>query len=182
MTLGERIKKTRNEKGRSLRDLASELDLSASFLSQIEQGKASPSIENLKKIANSLDVKVSYLIEDEEVKKDTVMIRESERHVLESIDSKAKISLLTSSDIEKTMEPILYEIMPDGESGKDFYHHNGEEFVFVIEGELEVYINENLYNLRKGDSIYFKSNQKHKFKNNSKKITRALWVVNPPSF
>ena len=73
MTLGERIKKTRNEKGRSLRDLAAELDLSASFLSQIEQGKASPSIENLKKIANSLDVKVSYLIEDEEVKKELVI-------------------------------------------------------------------------------------------------------------
>ena len=110
------------------------------------------------------------------------MIRENERHVLESIDSKAKISLLTSSDIEKTMEPILYEILPDGESGKDFYHHNGEEFVFVIEGELEVYINEDLYSLKKGDSIYFKSNQKHKFKNNSNKVTRALWVVNPPSF
>ncbi len=67
--LGEKIKKTRNEKGFSLRDLAAMVDLSASFLSQIEQGKASPSIENLKKIANCLDVRVSYLIEDDEVKK-----------------------------------------------------------------------------------------------------------------
>ena len=65
-SIGERIKKSRNEKGLSLRELASKVDLSASFLSQIEQGKASPSIENLKKIATSLDVKVSYLIEDEE--------------------------------------------------------------------------------------------------------------------
>jgi len=69
MNLGEKIKKIRNEKGFSLRDLAGKVDLSASFLSQIEQGKASPSIENLKKIANCLDVRVSYLIEDEEVKK-----------------------------------------------------------------------------------------------------------------
>ena len=65
-SIGERIKKSRNERGLSLRELASKVDLSASFLSQIEQGKASPSIENLKKIATSLDVKVSYLIEDEE--------------------------------------------------------------------------------------------------------------------
>ena len=48
-SIGERIKKSRNEKGLSLRELASKVDLSASFLSQIEQGKASPSIENLKK-------------------------------------------------------------------------------------------------------------------------------------
>lgn len=53
MTLGERIKKVRNEKNLSLRDLAANLELSASFLSQIEQGKASPSIENLKKDMNS---------------------------------------------------------------------------------------------------------------------------------
>ena len=70
MNLGEKIKKIRNGKSFSLRDLAGKVDLSASFLSQIEQGKASPSIENLKKIANCLDVRVSYLIEDEEVKKD----------------------------------------------------------------------------------------------------------------
>ena len=83
MNLGEKIKKIRNERGFSLRDLASQVDLSASFLSQIEQGKASPSIENLKKIANSLDVKVSYLIEDEEIKKDTVLIRRNERDSIE---------------------------------------------------------------------------------------------------
>ncbi len=175
MTLGERIKKVRNEKNLSLRDLAANLELSASFLSQIEQGKASPSIENLKKIANSLDCKVSYLIEDEEEKKDTVLIRAKDRNVVESMDSKAKISLLTSSDIEKSMEPILYEIMPEGESGKDFYHHNGEEFVFVIEGELDVYINDDLYHLEQGDSIYFKSNQKHKFKNLSYILAEYSW-------
>ena len=66
MTIGEKLKKSRNDKGMSLRELATKVDLSASFLSQIEQGKASPSIENLKKIAHTLDVRVAYLIEDEE--------------------------------------------------------------------------------------------------------------------
>ena len=49
-SIGERIKKSRNDRGLSLRELATKVELSASFLSQIEQGKASPSIENLKKI------------------------------------------------------------------------------------------------------------------------------------
>jgi transcriptional regulator with XRE-family HTH domain len=180
--LGDRIKKNRTEKGLSLRDLAAQVDLSASFLSQIEQGKASPSIENLKKIANALDVRVSYLIEDEEVKKNTDVIRKHERSVVESIDSNTTISLLTSSDIEKNMEPIYYEIGPGGESGRNYYHHVGEEFVFVIEGVLDVYINDKKHTLYEGDSLYFKSTQKHRFKNDSNKTVKALWVVTPPTF
>lgn len=180
--LGEKIKRIRNEKGFSLRDLAAQVDLSASFLSQIEQGKASPSIENLKKIATSLDVKVSYLIEDEEVKKDTVLIRRRERDAIESVDSNTKISLLTSSDIEKNMEPLLYEIGPFGESGRSSYHHPGEEFLFLLEGSLDVYVNEKRYELNEGDSLYFKSTQKHKFKNETSKRAKVLWVVTPPTF
>ena len=182
MNLGEKIKKIRNGKSFSLRDLAGKVDLSASFLSQIEQGKASPSIENLKKIANCLDVRVSYLIEDEEVKKDTVLIRRNERDSIESIDPNTKISLLTSTDIDKQMEPIIYEIGPKGESGRESFSHPGEEFVFVLEGQLEIDINEKNYILDEGDSLYFKSTQKHKFVNPTDKMTRVLWVVTPPTF
>lgn len=182
MSLGDRIKKNRNEKGLSLRDLAGKVNLSASFLSQIEQGKASPSIENLKKIATCLDVRVSYLIEDDEVKKNTDVMRKNERHAIESIDSNTKISLLTSSNIEKNMEPILYEIAPGGESGRDYYTHPGEEFIFILEGTLDIHINEIIHTLDEGDSLYFKSSQKHRFVNNGSKLARALWVVTPPTF
>lgn len=181
--LGEKIKKIRNEKGFSLRDLAGMVDLSASFLSQIEQSKASPSIENLKKIANCLDIRVSYLIEDDEVKKDTVLIKKGERSTVESIDSNTKISLLSSSEIDKNMEPIFYEIGPLGESGREAFNHPGEEFVFVLEGELCVYINDKKYKLYEGDSLYFKSTQKHRFRNPHESVTaRVLWVVTPPTF
>lgn len=182
MNLGEKLKKIRNEKGFSLRDLASQVDLSASFLSQIEESKASPSIENLKKIATCLDVRVSYLIEDDEVKKDTVLIRKTERSSIESIDSNTKISLLTTTDIDKQMEPIVYEIGPKGESGRDFFSHPGEEFVFVLDGVLEIDILEKKYILEEGDSLYFKSTQKHKFVNPTENMTKVLWVVTPPTF
>lgn len=182
MTLGDRIKKIRNEKEYSLRELAMKVELSASFLSQIEQGKASPSIENLKKIANELEVRVSYLIEDEYVKKDAVLTKKEDRYIVESLNSKTTISLLTTANIDKNMEPIYYEIEPGGESGKGYYYHLGEEFVFVIEGELEVYINTKKYVLKKGDSLYFKSTQRHKFKNSSKEKAKVLWVVTPPTF
>ncbi len=182
MTLGERIKKMRIEKKLSLRDLAAMVDLSASFLSQIEQGKASPSIENLKKIANSLEVRVSYLLEDEEAPKDIVVVRKNERYLVESVDSRTSISLLSSSDIDKNMEPIYYEIKPGGESGQNYYYHPGEEFVFVIEGKVDVYIDNTKTTLEEGDSMYFKSMLKHKFKNNFEHTAKVLWIVTPPTF
>ena len=182
MTIGERIKKKRNEKDFSLRELAAKVDLSASFLSQIEQGKASPSIENLKKIANYLEVKVSYLIEEEDESLGSFHIKKEDRKYVESIDSKTSIALLTSSKIEKNMEPIMYEIKPGGESGRGFFNHNGEEFIYIIEGTLDIYIEDQLTTLNEGDSFYFKSSLNHRFKNNGKKLTKAIWIVTPPTF
>ena len=182
MTIGERIKKKRNEKGFSLRELAGKVDLSASFLSQIEQGKASPSIENLKKIANYLEVKVSYLIEEEDEALGSFHIKKEDRKYVESIDSKTSIALLTSSKIEKNMEPIMYEIKPGGESGRGFFNHNGEEFIYIVEGTLDIYIEDQLTILNEGDSFYFKSSLNHRFKNNGKKLTKAIWIVTPPTF
>ncbi|AVQ21074.1 MerR family transcriptional regulator [Fusobacterium necrophorum subsp. funduliforme] len=182
MSIGEKIKKSRNEKSLSLRELAVKVDLSASFLSQIEQGKASPSIENLKKIATALDVRVSYLIEDDEVQKNVDFVKKENIKYIESRDSNTKMALLTVSHAEKTMEPILYEIGPGGESGRNSYSHSGEEFIYITQGELEVYINDTVYKLKEGDSLYFKSNQQHRFKNSSKKETKAIWVVSPPGF
>jgi glyoxylate utilization-related uncharacterized protein len=119
---------------------------------------------------------------DEEIKKDTVLIRRNERDSIESVDSNTKISLLTSNDIDKQMEPIFYEIGPKGESGRDYFAHPGEEFVFVLQGNLEIYVNEKKYSLEEGDSLYFKSSQKHKFYNPTEKTAKVIWVVTPPTF
>ncbi len=181
MTIGEKIKKHRTEKELSLRELAKRVDLSASFLSQIEQGKASPSIENLKKIATNLEVRVSYLIEEEDTI-ETYHVKKEEIKYVESIDSKTSIGLLTSSKLEKDMEPIIYEIKPGGESGRGYFNHNGEEFIYIIEGSLDIYIEEKMTTLNQGDSFYFKSTLNHRFKNNGKKLTKAIWVVSPPTF
>jgi len=182
MTLGDRIKKRRNEKTMSLRELAEKVEVSASFLSQIEQGKASPSIENLKKIANELDIRVSNLIEDDESNRDVILMKKSERYLVESLNHGTKIALLTTPNREKQMEPIYYEIKPGGESGRNFYNHPGEEFVLVVEGTLDVFINDKKYVLEDGDSLYFNSTQNHKFKNNYDKLVKVVWVVTPPTF
>ena len=109
-------------------------------------------------------------------------MKKDEIKYVESIDSKTSIGLLTSSKLEKDMEPIIYEIKPGGESGRGSFNHPGEEFIYIIEGSLDIYIENKVTTLNEGDSFYFKSTLNHRFKNNGKKVTKAIWVVSPPTF
>lgn len=179
--VGANIKRIREERGLTLRDLAKQLGVSASFLSQIETGKASPSLSSLKSLADSLQVTVGGLMgEDEKVV--NPVVKKNQRKVLKHMGKGIEMYLLTSSNPNKQMEPLLFSLDKNANSGHSAYKHFGQEFVLVIKGALEITLNGNKYVLSKGDSIYFNSSVAHSFKNIHKSNTEALWVVTPPSF
>ena len=179
--VGANIKRVREEKGITLRELAKQLDVSASFLSQIETGKAFPSLSSLKNLANSLQVTVGGLMGEDSKVTDPV-VKKSQRKVLKQMGKGIEMFLLTSSNPNKQMEPLLFTLGKNASSGKSSYKHFGQEFVLVIKGVLEITLNENKYLLKKGDSIYFNSSVAHSFRNLHKTTTEALWVVTPPTF
>ncbi len=180
--VGINIQRKRKERHITLRELAAKLDVSASFLSQVETGKASPSLSTLKSIADALQTTIGALIgEAEHVSKDLIT-RESERPSLQQIGDKIKICMLTSPDPNKQMEPLLFNMKEKAESGETVYKHFGQEFVLVVKGSLEITLNDARYILRKGDSIYFNSTVPHSFRNVHKGETEALWVITPPTF
>jgi quercetin dioxygenase-like cupin family protein len=80
------------------------------------------------------------------------------------------------------MEPLLFKLSPKATSGETMYRHFGQEFIMVIKGTMEITLNDAIYVLHKGDSIYFNANTPHSFKNLSKDDTEAIWVVTPPTF
>jgi mannose-6-phosphate isomerase-like protein (cupin superfamily) len=79
------------------------------------------------------------------------------------------------------MEPHLFRIASGSGSGES-YSHNGEEFLFVIRGQLEIVIAGQTYSLKTGDSLYFDSSHPHEWKNPGKTETSVLWVNTPPTF
>ena len=89
MNLGERLKISRIEKNISIRKLAEKIGLSPSFISQIEQGKTSPSIENIKKIAHFLDISVNFLIDDR--KSAVSFVKNTEQMIADSLSNQIKI-------------------------------------------------------------------------------------------
>lgn len=180
--VGVNIKRGREERGITLRQFARKLGLSASFISQVETGKASPSIATLKSIADELQTTVGNLIGEQQEAVASPIVRESDRKYLNQLSKGIDLFLLTSPDPNKQMEPLLFRLDRNASAGKALYKHFGQEFVMVIKGSIELTLNDKVYVLNKGDSIYFNSNMPHTFKNIGKEKAEAIWVVTPPTF
>ncbi len=81
----------------------------------------------------------------------------------------------------KVMEPHLFRIAPQAGSGES-YAHEGEEFLFVLRGELQIALDGEQYHLKRGDSFYFESATPHHWKNPGRSEAWLLWVNTPPTF
>ncbi|MFA6357954.1 MAG: XRE family transcriptional regulator [Candidatus Omnitrophota bacterium] len=180
--VGVNIKRLREDKGMTLRAFGKQLGVSASFISQVETGKASPSLSTLKNIADTLSTTVGNLIGEGQKASDNPVVKASQRKYLQQVGKGVNIYLLTSQDINKQMEPMLFKLSEKANSGEASYKHFGQEFVLVLRGEIEITLNDTIYILKKGDSIYFNSSVPHAFKNIGKEEAEAVWVVTPPTF
>ena len=177
MTLGAQLKTAREKKGYTLKQLSEISGLSIGFISQVERGQTDPSLSSLKNLATALDIKLRDLFDPDEAAH--VLVRRGEGNMLK-IDAKVQCELLASS-LTKTMEPMIKSIMPGGESGL-VSAHAGEEFIYVLEGVLQVQLDETFYLLEKGDSVYFQANQTHAWKNVGDKECLEMWVMTPPCY
>ena len=83
---------------------------------------------------------------------------------------------------QTVMEPHIFRIKPGGGSGES-YSHEGEEFLHILRGEFEIWLNDaEHYHLKQGDSLYFESSTPHRWKNPGRTETSLLWVNTPPTF
>jgi len=181
-SVGINIKRLREQQGTTLREMAKDIGVSPSFLSQVEQGKSSPSLTTLKSIADALETTIGNLIGENANDQERIVTRESERKSLKQVSQGIQMYLLSETSPYKQMEPLLFKLSSNASSGESSYTHYGQEFVLVLKGALEIVLGDKNYSLQKGDSIYFNSNTPHCFKNLHKGETEALWIVTPPSF
>jgi transcriptional regulator with XRE-family HTH domain len=181
--IGVTVKRIREEQNITLREMAKDVGVSPSFLSQLEQGKASPSLATLKSIADALQTTVGNLIGDSALQPgERLVTTESQRKAFKQAGDGVQMYLLSEPNPYKQMQPILFKLGSNAASGESSYSHYGQEFVVVLTGSLEITLADKSYRLKKGDSIYFNSSTPHSFKNLYKGQTQAIWIVTPPSF
>jgi transcriptional regulator with XRE-family HTH domain len=178
--LGEKLKAIRKERAYSLEDLARLTGFSKSFLSQIENGKNSPSIASLKKITAALNISIGELF-DQDRGEQVYVLRKADRRAFEVVKDKVIFEFASSRVANRKMEALFFTLLPGGESEGE-YSHEGEEFGTVLEGRLYFTIAGKEHVLEPGDSIYFSSSIPHRWRNPEKEVMRAMWVITPPSF
>jgi transcriptional regulator with XRE-family HTH domain len=180
--IGLNIKKRREQMGLTLRELALNVGVSASFLSQVECGKVSPSLATLKKIVGALNTTVGAIIGEKRDINDGPVVRVGERKTIEGMVNKMMIDFLTSSHPDKMMEPMIFRFSESGNFSDTMYQHFGQEFVLVLKGKIEIVLGNERYVLEEGDSIYFNSGVPHAFWNAHSGISEALSINTPPNF
>ena len=178
--LGKRLRQERKSQGLSLEDLARRTGFSKSFLSQIENARNSPSIASLKRITEALGVSIGSLFEADRADQ-IYFLKKGERTPFEVVKDQVIFEFGSSKVPNRKMEAIFFTLRPGAESDGE-YHHDGEEFGTVLEGVLLFELGGREYRMEPGDSIYFTSPTPHRWRNPGPGITRALWVIPPPSF
>lgn len=180
--IGSKLKTLRTSKELTLKELSQKTDLSIGFLSQIERGVTSVAISSLDTIAQALETDLSYFFTMPK-KREQKVLRSFEHEVFTIMNSQFIDYHLTQNPEEMTMLPRLQVILPQSDStGNDPYSHEGEEFVYVLEGILSVTLEDESYQLYPGDSMHYNSMVPHNWNNCTSKNVKILTVNTPSRF
>jgi transcriptional regulator with XRE-family HTH domain len=180
--VGEKVKTLREQKGLSLKDLADLTGFSTALLSQMENHLVSPSLGTLIKLAKALGVKVGDFLGETEGEPFAI-VRKDERKTVSRFASKEGVKYgyfyeaLGFEKKNRHMEPFIVTLEPATVKTSKTSVHDGEEFIFVLEGAMEVILGNHTDVLYPGDSIYYDSNIPHRVQCHRDQVTRILAVL-----
>ncbi|MCP1101525.1 transcriptional regulator with XRE-family HTH domain [Aequitasia blattaphilus] len=178
MEIGQKLKELRVSKDLTQEELANRAELSKGFISQLERNLTSPSIATLVDILQCLGTSIHEFFEEE--KEEQVVFRYED--YFEKIDSELcnKTEWIIPNAQKNMMEPIRVTLEANGSTYLDM-PHEGEEFGYVLRGDIKIFIGKHSYSAKKGESFYFVPSKEHYIKA-GKKGASLLWVSTPPSF
>ena len=176
--IGERIKQLRIMNGLTQEELADRAELSKGFISQLERDLTSPSISTLEDLLQCLGVTVAEFFAETEAEEQIVF---GEEDFFEKTDEAegSTVEWIIPNAQKNEMEPIRVTLRAGGSTYPDT-PHEGEEFGYVLKGEITIHIGKKQYRARRGESFYYTADKTHYL--SSAKGATVLWVSTPPSF
>jgi len=178
--VGERLRALRRFRRATLRTVAERSGLSESFLSQVERGRSSASIESLRRVADALGVSMADLFEPDGLPGPRVL-RRDERPAL-SFGVLGKTLLLTPRPLHH-LEVFAGELEVGGSTGAEPYAHGDSEELFVVlSGTVQLELGGELFDLEPGDSIDYRSSTPHRISNTGQDLAEVMWIISPPSY
>jgi transcriptional regulator with XRE-family HTH domain len=183
LNLGQKIKNLRQRKGLPIQQVAEKAGLSEPVLVQIEGEVVAPPVATLLKIARAMNVNIGYFFQEQDAEKRAVVVPKSDRkRVFRRIhEDPSKVGYYYESlaypKADKHMEPFHVTFEVKGKEDLIFLTHKGEEFIYVLDGQLEFTYENEIYSLSPGDSLYFDSTLPHAFRAVGKKHATAIDVI-----
>ncbi len=179
LDIGKKIRALRLGNNLTQEELANRLELTKGYISQLENNLTSPSMQTFFSLLEVLgtDVHQFFSLEEEQ----TVVFKKDDFYEKENDQLKHMISWIVPNALKYEMEPIIIDIEPGGQSEIDD-PHPGEEFGYVLEGQVVLVLNKKRYVIRKGETFYYLANKEHYLLNQSHQHTKILWISTPPMF
>jgi transcriptional regulator with XRE-family HTH domain len=184
LDLGRRLRAERLGQGLGLREMARRLGISASALSQIETGKAHPSVSKLFDIVNLLNISVDSLLSDAphvvvpQRQEGFFSLQRADEHETLELESGVQWSRLTAGSYPG-VEYLRVTYQPGACSSREgaFMRHAGQEFGYLTAGRLRVDVGFDRYELGPGDSISFPATTPHRLRNDGDIPAHAIWCI-----
>ncbi len=179
--LGADIRALRKTRSLTLNELALKLGRSVGYLSQVERGLSSPSIDDLRSIAKALDVPTSwfFMSDDADPAERGVVVRAHARRMLGTRES-GIVEELLSPDLGGSFEMFRSEFQPGAEMETEVFRET-EEAGYIVSGELELCIGDTWHHLHAGDTFRF-DHKPYRWRNRGSEPAVIIWVVSPPVY
>lgn len=175
--LGRKLRQLRKRRGLSIANAARQAGISAGFLSAVELSRANASVATLQRVAAAYGTTVLELYNLHHAS--SRVVRPSKREALQT-ESGVRMELLSTGT--KMLESMLIRV-PPGTGSDGAYTHQGEDFLYILKGTLEIWLDEvECHVLQEGDSFWFESDRGHRWFNPSDHETQIIWVNTPPTF
>ena len=183
--VGEKIKSLREEKGLSREELARQSGIGIEQIERIESDIDLPSLAPLIKIARVLGVRLGTFLDEQQENGPVVCRKDEVMNSIEfsnnAIQSRKHMTYhsLSRSKADRHMEPFIIDVMPTEDTDFVLSTHEGQEFILVMEGTMEITHGRNNYILNEGDSIYYDSivpHHVHGYKGQAAKILAVIYA------
>ncbi|HKJ05799.1 MAG TPA: cupin domain-containing protein [Geopsychrobacteraceae bacterium] len=182
LQIGQQVRQLRQERRMTLQDLSSETELSKPLLSQIENEQVIPPLATLLRISKALNVPLHTFFQEEDNNQKCLVVRAGEenptrrRPRLEGPPQPYRYQSLAYGKKHKHMEPFLMEFDPHQAEQLSQVQHAGEEFLYLLEGNVELCYGDEVYFLNAGDSAYWDSNELHSLRAVGEKTARGIAI------
>ncbi len=174
--VGDIVRHLRKTHHLSVRTLADKCGFSPSFISQVELRQASPSIASTERISSALGVTLGEFFRAVDPPLPAI-IRSNARSVVQSEWSRAKIEALGPFNKDSQLEPMVITIQPGGRSGHKPYARRAEQLAVVLKGTVELTLEEDIQDLKRGDAAGIPAGSRHCWRNKSQRPAQILIVT-----